>query len=108
MAGVKIKGLEEFKRSLQKLEHKAEQIGGVRSVPLEEILTPTFLIRHTNFTSVEDLFQKSDYSIESPEDFDNIPQEDWDVFIAGNTLFSSWQDLLSTAMAEQVKLHFDS
>lgn len=108
MAKFKVRGLDQFKRDLRKLQRKAKQIGGVRNVPLDELLTPTFLNRHTNFASVEDMFKKSGYNVETMEELERIPEEEWNVFIATNTLFSSWQDMLTAAMSEQVKQHFES
>lgn len=54
------------------------------------------------------MFEKSDYPINSQEDFESIPQDNWDAFVNANTLFSSWQEMLNAAMMEQVKQHFES
>lgn len=108
MARLQIKGLDKIKRELKKLERKAERAGGVRSVPLNELLTPSFMSRYTYFESVEEMFEKSDYPINSQEDFESIPQDNWDAFVNANTLFSSWQEMLNAAMMEQVKQHFES
>ena len=104
---VKIKGLDQLQRKLDELQRKVEKVGGVRSVPIDEFLTSTFLSRFTNFTSLEELFEKSGYTVVTQEDFDQIPQDEWDAFIARNTLFSSWQDILNHAAAERIKQQLD-
>lgn len=107
--GVKIKGLDQLKRQLDEMQRKVEKAGGTRTVPIAEVLTPTFLARFSDFESFADLVAKSGFTIESQEDFDRIPQDEWDTFIAQNTQFSSWQDMLQMAGMELLKgrLGFD-
>lgn len=100
MSRSKIKGLDKLQRQLKELQRKAEAVGGQHSVSFDELFTASFLTRYTNFTSVEDMIQQSGYKVETSEDFQRIPDSEWDDFIANNTQFSNWQEMLSLATQE--------
>lgn len=85
------------------LRDKLENVSEEQSVSLGDLLSPTFLSQHTNFASLDDLVQRSGFKIESQEDLDNLPQDEWDSFIAQNSSFSTFQELLQAAAVEQIK-----
>lgn len=93
----KIKGLDNFQNELKKLQNNLEKLEGTQSVPLDDILSPDFMSRFTNFSSFNELIEKSGYTVEVQEDFERIPDNEWDEFISANTQFSSWQDMLDLA-----------
>ena len=103
-----IKGLGDFEQELKNLDKKFKKIGGTHSVPMEELLSPDFMVRFTNFSSFDELIEKSGYVIETQEDFDKIPDNEWDSFIITQTQFSSWQNMLELAGSEFVQKQFDS
>ena len=105
---IKFDGFDELSKKLDELKESAESIQGTQ-VPLGELLTPGFLAKHTRFLSEDELFEASGLSVQSTEDFEKIPDEEWDNFIQQNTPFASWSDMLSAAGAEwaQKKLGFD-
>jgi hypothetical protein len=72
-------------------------------VPLLELLTPSFVSACSQFWDAEALFKASGFSVESQDDFNAIPQSDWDEFIRANTSFENWQALLDAAVAEWTK-----
>lgn len=108
MALIKFDGFDELSKKLDELKESAESIQGTQ-VPLGELLTPGFLAKHTRFLSEDELFEASGFSVQSTEDFEKIPDEEWDNFIQQNTPFATWSDMLSAAGAEwaQKKLGFD-
>lgn len=91
-----LKGIEDLKKKLQKLD-------GTKRVPLPEILTPEFISEHTRFASVEEMFNSSDFKIDSVEDFKNIPDDAWDRYISSESSFASWGEMLSAANAIWIK-----
>jgi hypothetical protein len=99
---VRITGLEEFQRKLRELKDRVESLSGEHSVPIFELLSPSFLAGCTLFNSAEELFTKSGFKVESQADFDAIPNEAWDEFIHENTSFSSWKEMLDAAGAAWV------
>ena len=71
-------GFDKIKRNLEKLEKRAKEIDGENSVSFEELFSVEFLKKHTDFLSVDDMFAKSDFAVNSQEDFKNIPDDKWD------------------------------
>ncbi len=93
---IEIKGLDELSKKLEQIAENAEAIQGTQ-IPLEELLTPGFLAKHTRFLSTDELFEASGFTIENAEDFEKIPDDEWDSFIQQNTPFATWSDMLSAA-----------
>lgn len=84
------------------LINKLDEIGGKNEVSFGELFPDRFIKTHTDFETLEDLFEESGYEVETAEDFDQIPQEDWDNFIESHTEFSSWQDMMGKAFQRWV------
>jgi len=105
---IKFDGFDKLSKKLDELKESAESIQGTQ-VPLGELLTPGFFAKHTRFLSDDELFEASGFSVQSTEDFEKIPNEEWDNFIQQNTPFATWSDMLSAAGAEwaQKKLGAD-
>lgn len=97
---IELKGFDDVSRKLKDLAERAESINGTHEVPVSEMLTPGFLARHTRFLSADELFEASGFKIETAEDFEKVPDEDWDEFIQQSTPFADWSDMLSAAGTE--------
>jgi hypothetical protein len=97
-----IKGLKEAQDRLKKLADDAEELDG-QSVPLSEVLTDEFVHTNSPFDSLDNLIKASGYTVESQEDFEAIPDEEWDRFISDNTSFDSWQEMIDSAGAIYAK-----
>ena len=89
------------------LEKKLEEIGGSNQVSFGELFPDSFISTHTDFETIEELFEESDYEVESEEDFEQIPDEEWDEFIANNTVFSNWKDMMQKAFQRWVSKQLD-
>jgi hypothetical protein len=100
---MKISGLDEFQRSLGNLSAKAQALSGDHNVPLKELLSDSFVRSHSQFNSLEDLFEASGFSVNSQEDFEKIPDAEWDTFIRGNSDFPDWKSMLGSAGTEWMK-----
>ena len=97
---MKIEGLDKLQKNLDKLAKSAEALDGTHTVSLDEVLTPTFISRHTRFANASELFEAGGFNAESQEDFEAIPEDDLDAFIQAESSFDSWQDMLGTAGQE--------
>jgi hypothetical protein len=97
---VKIKGLD----GLQRISDKAKGLDGKHNVPIPELLTRSFLAKHSKFNNAQELFDESGFTINSAEDFKTIPEADWDKYISSVSDFNSWQEMLQSATAEYVKI----
>lgn len=89
------------------LEKKLEEIGGSNKVSFGELFPDSFINKHTDFKTLEELFEESGYEVETEEDFNQIPEEDWDEFIANNTVFSNWEVMMKKAFQGWVKKQLD-
>lgn len=96
----KIEGLDELQNNLKSLADKAQDLDGQHNVPVSELLTSSFLSRHTRFSSTKDLFEASGFKLESSEDLAAIPDDQWDDFIRSISNFENWQAMLGAAVKE--------
>lgn len=96
---LKITGLDEAIKKLNDLEKKANAMNG-QSVPVTEILTSVFLARHTPFGSTAEMYEASGFKIETKEDFEAVPDDEWDAFIRAVSTFDGWQAMLGAASKE--------
>lgn len=85
-----IKGLEEARQKLQKLED-------IKQVSLGQLLTPEFVSANTKFSNLDDMFQNSGFKADTAEDFAAIPDDEWDQFIASSTNFQTWEEMQKAA-----------
>ncbi len=98
--GAKITGFDEFQKSLDDLVKRIESVSGENEILLSELLTTDFMNDNTQFNSLDEMFEKSGFTIASKEDLENIPDNEWNLFISSNTQFQTWDELLANA-AEQ-------
>lgn len=64
---------------------------------LNEILNESFMRRHTQYSSLKDMFSDSGYSIKSVDDFKFVPITELDSLVATTTHFPSWARMLEEA-----------
>ncbi len=102
MFKLKIDGLDDVMRKLDRLASNAQTLHGKHQIPLQDILTSEFLQKHTPFQSVQEMFDKSQFKITSKEDLEAIPEELLDAYIKANTKFSTWNDMLTAAATEMI------
>ncbi len=87
----------------KRLKRNLESLSRTHSVSFSDLFTPDFMQRRTRFNNFEALIEASGFKVETAEDFNGIPDADWDRFIAGNTSFGSWEAMQKAAGAEWVK-----
>lgn len=97
---IELEGFDEAQRELEDLARRAEKLEGEQEVALTELLAAKFLQRHTAFSSLEAMLEASGWEVESQEDFEAIPDDEWDRFVAANSDFPDWQAMLSSAGEE--------
>lgn len=86
---------------LQELAQRLKKIDGSHDVPMNELLDPEFMLKHTRFCSFQDMLDHSGYSVKTQEDFQAIPDAPWDAFISANSTFKSWHEMLEEASRER-------
>ncbi|MDB5823901.1 MAG: hypothetical protein JWR21_2605 [Herminiimonas sp.] len=96
---LKISGLDKVIDKLNDLKKKADAMNG-QSIPVTEVLTSAFLTRHTPFGSAVEMCEASGFKIETKEDFEAVPDDEWDAFIRAVSGFDGWQAMLGAASKE--------
>jgi hypothetical protein len=97
---VSIEGLEDVNDALDTFNKKLDDLASEKTIPLSELFTPQFLSKYTSFTSLEDMVQKSGFKVETQEDFESIPEKEWNTFIISHSQFSSWEEMMETGSQE--------
>jgi succinate dehydrogenase/fumarate reductase flavoprotein subunit len=103
MFKVETKGFKETINKLEKLRKNAENLSGEHIIPFTELFNPEFMMKHTKFLSIEALFEASGFEVNSKEDFEKIPDDEWEKFIVSNTQFSSWEEMQREAATDYAK-----
>ncbi len=93
-----MRGLDALQRKMNDLSDRAKRLNGTHEVPIPELLTPEFLSTCSSFGSVQEMFEASGFAINSTDDFKAIPNLEWDAFVTRNTSFTSWKDMLDSAV----------
>jgi hypothetical protein len=98
--GIKITGLDEFRRKLDRLSRNAQNVSG--PVAFDDLFPQEFMRRYTDFTTIQAMADASGFKIESQGDFEAIPDADWDTFVRSRTRFATWQDMQAKAGEEYI------
>lgn len=93
---IKIEGLDALQKKLKGLSKELEKIDG-KQIPFSELFNDGFMIKYTDFESIEAMLKASGYTVETMDDFQNIPSDLWDDFVDQSTQFDDWEDMKKTA-----------
>lgn len=97
---VTIKGLEGLETELNDLQSRIESLDG--EIPMQELFTGDFMQDYTEFDAFEEFLQQSEWQIETQDDFEQIPEDEFDRYVDETTGFDSWETMLSVAGREYV------
>ena len=89
-----------FGDRIKKISKNAKELNGSNEVSFVELFDKSFMNEHTNFSSFEELLESGNFIVNSPEDFEAIPDKEFDVHINTTTKFSSWEEMYSEAAAD--------
>lgn len=78
----------------------AEELDGENEVSVDDLFTEQFMREHTEVTSFEEFVERSQWEVESEEDFEAIPEDEFDTYVSNNSDFDSWEDMYGTAATE--------
>ncbi|MGD6896117.1 hypothetical protein [Bacillus infantis] len=96
----KTKGFNQLSNELKKLQQNAKELEGKQNIPLPELFPDSFMANNTRFSSIQEMFDKSPFKVESEEDFAAIPDAEWDKYVVENTNFSSWENMQEAGVKE--------
>ena len=84
-------GMDRMRRNMQKLS-------GTHSVPLSELMPDTFMSSYTQFPTLKAMLEAGGI-----EDQEEIKGEAFSQFVAQNSQFGSWTEMLKKGYAEYAK-----
>jgi|SRR5699024_4424736 len=98
---MKIKGLDNINKNLNKFTKNVQKLSGTSEIPITDLLNPKFMAKYTSnkYQSLSDFLDDSDFS-EIP--LEKIPEKDLDKLVSQSTPFTTWKDMLAKAMNEYV------
>lgn len=99
---MKVTGFDKLGKQLKKMQQAAQELQGTQNVPFDELFTPSFMQKYTDFSSFDELLEKGGFVVNSQEDFEKIPDDVFDEHISKNTKFSTWGDMLDNATENYV------
>jgi hypothetical protein len=73
---------------------------GQHHVPIEELLTPAFVVRHSRFDSIGAFLDASGIAPQTLTNLDRRTQFHWDQFVRTTTDFCDWEGMLRAARGE--------
>lgn len=94
---IDLKGLDKLEKEL---ERKAQAVAGNYS--LDELFPDSYISSISRFSSLSEMLENSPEKITDSESFKRADQETFDNFIAKETAFSNWQEMLNDAGAKVI------
>ena len=100
MSSFKITGFDKLEKQLRQMEKGAKELSQTKRISFEELFPASFMQKYTSFSSMDELLDAGGFKVESQEDFEAIPDIEFDKHIAANTRFKSWEDMLDEATSQ--------
>lgn len=97
-----VEGLDELQNELERLERNAKELDGTNEVPLSELFNPRFMRKYTEFNSIEDMFEQSEWTVESEQDLNAVPERQFDMYVREHTQFSDSDEMMKVAGEEWI------
>lgn len=94
---------ENLSKKLSKLTDNAKELEKTSSIPLEDLLTSTFLKKYTSLDSLELFIKDSPFTDVSFSNFENISELELDNYVRTISSFSTWSEFINTACSEYVR-----
>ncbi|MPM45811.1 hypothetical protein SDC9_92503 [bioreactor metagenome] len=94
---------EQFQHYMKIFKSDAELGKAMNLVSFENLFNPDFLKENSKFTSMDDMIWRSGFGIMNLLEVENVNQDKWNEYIAGNTDCSTWHEFGKLAMVAWMK-----
>ena len=84
-------------KGLDQLEKNVSKLSGIESIPLDDLMNPSFISSCSQYSNFEELIEAAGFKVESEEDFAAIPDQEWEQFIQTNTSYEGWIEMQEAA-----------
>lgn len=101
------KGFDELEKELQSIAQTAQNLDTLE-VSFDQLFTKEFMLKYTKYDSFEEFLKAGNFNVETEEDFEAIPDDEFDEHVLNHSSFEDWQTMLDTASSEYFvsKLNF--
>lgn len=99
---IKIEGLNEPSNRLSQIAENAKNLNGPYDVPMNELFNDEFIASYTKFSDLDSFFASS-FDTSEPGFLDRISLRELDSFVAENSQFSSWTEMVQSAGEKRAK-----
>lgn len=89
--------------TLSNLTKNAEELEKTSSIPLEDLLTSTFLKKYTSLDSLELFIKDSPFTDINFSNFENISELELDNYVRTISSFNTWSEFINTSCSEYVR-----
>lgn len=90
------KGFDQLKKNISELSN-------TDSVQLYDLMNPNFISNCSQYSNFDELIEASGFKVKSKEDFEAIPDQEWEQFIQNNTSYKSWIEMQRAARVSYTK-----
>ena len=94
--------LADFADQLGEMADNVGELEGENNVALEDLFTEQFMRQHTDTVSFEEFIENSQWEVESQEDFEAIPEDEFDEYVDERSDFDTWEDMFGAAGTEWI------
>lgn len=91
-----------MKNELDRIAQNARELDGTNEVPLSELFNPKFMRKYTDFESIDEMFEQSEWTVESEQDLEAIPDRQFDMYVREHTQFSDSDEMMDVAAEEWI------
>ncbi len=95
---MELKGLDEFKKRLNRMTENAKRIEGEHSVSYVDLFNDSFIMKNTFLDTSEEFFNR--LNLEVGESIAKASEEELDIFAQSVSNFESWKELRGKAVSE--------
>jgi len=95
--GFELEGFGELGNKINDMAERAKELDGENKVPVTGLCDSSFMRKHTSYASFGKLLDDGGDEISEAEDFEAIPEDEFDQHIRENTSFDNWEEMLEAA-----------
>lgn len=109
MSNFEVYGFDKLEKKLKQMENAAKEMDGVNEYSFEELFPPAFMRKYTSMQTIEEFLDNCGFPANTNEEFEAIPEDDFDIYVRDKTSFSSWENMQEKSAEELIKrrLGFD-
>ena len=87
-------------------ERKMKELAKPRNVSFDELMPPSFMRSNTRFQTLQQMVDESGFATDDTETIRSLLKSDhWSQYVDRHTRFKSWDDMLATAAAANMRKH---